>query len=129
MSNIESKCEKCGGSYELVERRGGLEIFQCMDCGSTKVFHVSPSLDVFSELLTDSTEVVVVWERSPNVKDLAKLRQEVESLQGFTVTELKAKVVGNTFSLGNHSSKKAKDYRHHLEAHGLSVKLVKQSDS
>lgn len=113
------RCEQCGGTYELVEKRGHMELFQCMECGATKAFHASPPVDELYELSRNSVEVVIVWDKPPNVKDLAELRREVESLQGTTLTDLKHRVVGNTFSLGKQSHESAQELSQRLQSLGI----------
>lgn len=125
MPSSEIRCEKCGGTYELVEKRGHLELFQCMECGVTKAFHASPPVEELYKLSRSSVEVIVVWDKPPNVKDLASLRREVESLQGTTLTDLKHRVIGTTLSLGKQSHERAQSLAQKLQSFGFTVNIRK----
>jgi hypothetical protein len=102
-----------------------MEIFQCMGCGATKAFHASPPVNELYALSRSAFEVVVVWDHSPTLKDLAALRREIENLQDTSLMDLKAKVTKNTFSLGWHLPESAQKLAKRLQSAGLDVEMRK----
>lgn len=120
-------CGQCGGIVELVEKRGHLELFQCMQCGATSASLASPAIDNLYAYGESTVEVVVLWNSAPDLKDLARLRREVASLQDSTLMDMRHRVAGATFSLGLRSEQSAHVLAEQLQSAGLCVELRRKS--
>jgi len=117
------RCEQCGGIFELVEKRGHLELFQCIKCRVTSASLASPPIDELSVHGQSTVEVFVVWNHPPNLRDLARLRRDVASLQDSTLMDMKQRIAGATFSLGLRSEPSAHALAERLRSAGLRVEL------
>jgi ribosomal protein L37AE/L43A len=122
MDTAMTNCGKCGtllSAQDLIESRGGIDVWRCPKCGHESGGTFSLDIPALPE---GNVEVYVVWktERATN-SELAALRRAFAAYRDIPIGELRRVATGGELYLGPFEYGAALDMQRAGAAEGLVV--------